>query len=120
HTRPRLANIAHFHSKRYLTLLGRSHNCTFLHRFCSLTTGRNELRPIGINLRMAGVSRRGEGGGEWTGGPLWSPAVAPCLAWTSQRHPHLRAATRAPTLPNSSPAPTRDPSPDHFLFFASP
>jgi hypothetical protein len=27
--------------------------------------------PISIKLRMAGVSRRGEGGGEWMGGPLW-------------------------------------------------
>src|SRR2546421_9093662 len=27
-----------------------------------------------------------------------------------------RAATRAPPPPNSSPAPTRDPSPGHFLF----
>src|SRR5437588_12240016 len=31
--------------------------------------------------------------------------------------PHPRAATRAPTPPNSSPAPTRDPSLGRFLFW---
>src|SRR5205807_6398418 len=57
--------------------------------------------------------------------------IGPCgrppwpLAWPGHRSPpdrvpHPRAATRAPTLPNSSPAPTRDTSPAHFLFFASP
>src|SRR6266404_5193145 len=33
-------------------------------------------RPIGINLTPSSINiRRGEGGGEGTGGPLWSPAV---------------------------------------------
>jgi hypothetical protein len=27
------------------------------------------------SLRVNSPSRRGEGGGEWLGGPLWSPAV---------------------------------------------
>ena len=36
HPWPGLADVAHLHSKRYLTLQGRSHNCTFLHCFCSL------------------------------------------------------------------------------------
>src|SRR5712692_1512338 len=49
----------------------------------------------------------------WMGGPLWPPAVALGLGI---RALHRQAATRAPTPPNSSPAPTRDPSPGHFLF----
>ncbi len=38
--------------------------------------GAINLTPIGVKLRMAGRSRRGEGGEEWMGGPLWSPVVA--------------------------------------------
>src|SRR6266550_5995054 len=49
----------------------------------------------------------------WRGGPLWPPAVALGLGIIAL---HPRAATRAPTPPNSSPAPTRDPSLGHFLF----
>ena len=84
----------------------------------------DKLGPIRINLRTAGISRRGEGGWDVDGWALVvarrSPlpgldiAAATC---SPGRVPHPRAATRAPTLPNSSPAPTRDPSPDHFLFF---
>src|SRR5207237_7725953 len=36
HARPGLGDVAHLHGKRYITLFGWSHNCTFLHRFCSL------------------------------------------------------------------------------------
>src|SRR5207248_6197818 len=49
----------------------------------------------------------------WMGGPLWPPAVALGL---DIRALHRRAATRAPTPPNSSPAPTRDLSLGHSLF----
>ena len=48
-------------------------------------------------------------------GPPWVPSSA--IAWPGQGNGiPPRAATRAPTLPNSSPAPMRDPSHGHFLF----
>src|SRR5438270_11318576 len=69
-----------------------------------------------IKLRMAGVSRRGDGGWDVDGRALVVARRRPLLG-LDVAVPHPRAATRAPTPPNSSPAPTRDPSLGRFLFW---
>ncbi len=51
---------------------------------------------------MIGISRRGGGSVDAGLGPLWPPVVACTISSTPQ------TATRAPTPPNTTPAPTRD------------
>src|SRR5437763_15143431 len=80
------------------------------------TAGDHKGPPMRIKLRMAGVSRRGEGGWDVDGRALVAARRSPLLG-LDVAVPNPRAATRAPTPPNSSPAPTRDPSQCRFLFW---
>src|SRR6266700_1120882 len=79
------------------------------------TKGDRKGRPRGINLSgMREISRRGGGGVDagWGVGALVAARRGPaCLPAHPCRSLPPRAATRAPTPPNTTPAPTRDPSP---------
>ncbi len=51
--------------------------------------------------------RRGEGGGEWTGGPLWSPAILVPFHHLVINKPGYAGDHKGPPNPSQLPSPLR-------------